>query len=809
MSVLDEFLEGDFVDCADFPPFSVSSEKMEDKARRHRADQLGTLIWKMAGRTNARCAELLHAYLSRNKDVRAELTKLETETELTKVQKQLGVAFNAARSDREKRNFLQFACDIGGNLHGSFKKLKALGYKVGKKLLRSVRDETHNGESCHPLPTRKRGTVGALLPEAKRQKLRELFESPEVSQLTANRVGDVNNPPRVLVKTRTAVGNVAKQSKIACRNTVFKYLEAGGITTPCALTDMCPYCDRYRELLLYEPRLCAKICARNALFGPRTIQDIGEAVDIYNPGALLASDVDAIAKFVDEVGRLEFHREVRDVQFGAYRAHTAPWDSGSNSYESVDYAVVHADFSSIAVNRGPIQLDHQVRESPSVSVLVFIVHLPGIRSPIAISVLSDCMSRASEAASVGCERAIAAMRTSSDKKIKKAWAHAAGVKLWFDCGTHFRSLTFLQYCLVELVKLERRAVVEYSLFEVKHGKGACDRMISILKGYVKEYTTHHTVKGLDDLQSCLAAKHAQTNENRQQQQQPPSTLLITKYSAQDVGSRSLLSLKLKHLHSSYCFRSYRSGANVSIENAVLTSNATAIPLGLSRDITLPAAVGEKATPVDRGAVVSKRIPVGLLKAREGTIRRALAHTGSTTVQFKTAPSEVISSGACHYITRHAVKVGSDRRKARKLAKEACRYIYLDMTNEEGSFVVGMLLGELSEEEVREHFGGGTSAVYVFAELYTAGPPLSAVFAVEELVAWSTGKGATLMFLEDTVGKHLSSRDGEVRDFWVKCTACGRWRTVAHSVYDAAEGRSVWKCPPPGCDAPASLVESQL
>ena len=60
--------------------------------------------------------------------------------------------------------------------------------------------------------------------------------------------------------------------------------------------------------------------------------------------------------------------------------------------------------------------------------------------------------------------------------------------------------------------------------------------------------------------------------------------------------------------------------------------------------------------------------------------------------------------------------------------------YYNMAEDEGSWVIGKLLGELTDEELRENTEG--TARHVFAELYTTGRVLIAMFSVADIVPWS-------------------------------------------------------------------------
>ena len=121
-------------------------------------------------------------------------------------------------------------------------------------------------------------------------------------------------------------------------------------------------------------------------------------------------------------------------------------------------------------------------------------------------------------------------------------------------------------------------------------------------------------------------------------------------------------------------------------------------------------------------------------------------------------------------------------------------------------MIGMLLGELTPAETRD-FGASASSKLVFAELYTVGRTLSAVYRTQQLCDMAVS--GSLLFLDASAGSHIHSRDGGVRDFWLECSACKTWRVVENEVFHAnKEVGKVWHCPG-GCGEPPGEVERQL
>ena len=176
----------------------------------------------------------------------------------------------------------------------------------------------------------------------------------------------------------------------------------------------------------------------------------------------------------------------------------------------------------------------------------------------------------------------------------------------------------------------------------------------------------------------------------------------------------------------YCYR--RSAAvRGRVEIAILTANTSAattkIPEG---GIIGGVRVQEKDPKVAKGCPEKKRTPMGTLANRELAIRNAQSN-----VVLKSDPTRYFGDGC---VRRHAVRVPraiSERRRFfTNLAKEACRLVYINMTDGEGSWVIGMLLGELTPAETRD-FGASASSKLVFAELYTVGRTLSAVYRTQQ------------------------------------------------------------------------------
>jgi len=809
LSVLNEFVHGDFDACGDFPRVNA---RTSHPAMKKRCDLLHDLLWKMAGGTKECCARLLHDYLRRHEDINGEVEKLSDAEEKENYDKLLGYiesAFNASTHDADKRQFLQLVCDV------SLSKLKASGFNVGYKLLASVRDEVLS-TGMGPKKARKRGTEGAPISPEKRKKLRDLFL--DSSRVSSNQVSSARRSledegkgdavRRVLTAPPTSVGDRAEAEKICTRKTAVKYMQIENVHRATSLTDKCHYCDRLRELILYERHFVRSLIRRNKLddfYGsednhPATLEGLMTSAVWKPEQQFSAVDFDAVCKFELEKACLVFHRQVNEAQRAAFQSHI------DGCIAPARYVVILFDFTTEEVNRGPINLDQQYYGTRTVTMFIAVCWLPGMVQPVVICLVSPCLNKSAEVANYCIGRVCALLRRRA--ATRTIWQKITEIKFWCDAGSHFVAYEFAWYALVRLGRYEG-SDTELNFHERKHGKSRCDEMAQKLGLSLETYAKSEYIMGEHDIVTGLRAEHARVQKSRKMRQEAEFELIAETYGIADIIKATKESgqyeLKVTGLKSTLCLRRAK-GFNSPIRNATLSGNDAAVviagltPTKIARDDLRPA--DGSHLRISAAVPEKRRIRVGTLLARE----RAMKHSMGLT------PPLHQNDPAHSAIRAHAVKFEPriTQAAARLMGVEACRMFHYDLSSDQGYWVVGKLLGELTEEELRENFGT-SKARRVYAELYTSSAVLSAVFAVEDIVAWACGKKPSFHFLNPTVGSHIGSRSGEERDFWVECTACRVWRVVLASTFAAAQAagtRGSWTCEG-GCGAPLGAVERSL
>jgi len=348
-------------------------------------------------------------------------------------------------------------------------------YEVSPDLFRSVRDEGPWREEEH------RGNPG--FSDKKVKQIETEWEQPQYSRVTADHQGEpgvdtFEGAPdvRVLLCHPSHVARDIERRGVcswasAMRNRPDHVLNAR------RKTDMCSICLSYRRCLSKVTDFAqqfakdhpehSEACGIDMEKWARALEE-SHSFEAWQ-ATELAEDLAVGQHHLDVVSRINdnFRAQVKEIREGLANAILICED--------------YKESVKIGPGVGPVQQDGEHFGEGSVSVCGYVVYLPGRATPIYVDLNSVNVSHSGEVSTHNLRRVIE--RLATDPETKDAFEKAEEIRVWSDCGKHFRTLAVAKYVLVDLpTKYSKK--VQLNFFGEKHGKSPVDAHFGALAGYL-------------------------------------------------------------------------------------------------------------------------------------------------------------------------------------------------------------------------------------------------------------------------------------------------------------------------------------
>lgn len=494
-------------------------------------------------------AALLLRYLEHDPATRKALGK-DINPGKTSILQRVADAFQKAASKVEKKYLL------GLVHHLSRPTLLAAGICVSSKQLHLSRRRA----VLFKQQKRKRRAKASSLARAK--KIDQLGEQHAVPAFLS---GAVRTPlrddsRRVLTETRGWLGKRATSARICSRATLYRCLPKRFVK-PRRKTDMCRYCDTLRRL-----------SARGKWRG-------------------------RVAK------ELRYHQTLYRRQQRAYEGDVKKArdpDSG--------VLVIRPDYKGgTVIGQRAVARDDEPFNVSSVRVCGFIIYLPGtgLKQPICYDHASDVLDEKSETSCFLLWKTLE--RLSKDPATAQAFKKVHTIRLYCDCGNHFRSRKFAWFSMWKLFdKLPHVQTVSLNFFGEKHGKGECDQHFAEIAAILYRYMMHKSqdkmITTVSDFISVLRAQHNEMNGQRKADEEAEVTWWIDRYTRADLEKDSpVLSARVKQLKFSYSLSRERSNDPSDLKNHIFSDCEPKEILSVKRDSVRRREIGKSARTVKASA----------------------------------------------------------------------------------------------------------------------------------------------------------------------------------------------------------------
>jgi len=403
---------------------------------------------------------------------------------------------------------------------------------------------------------------------------------------------------------------------------------------------------------------------------------------------------------------------------------------------------------------------------PLPEVLGFVVYLPGYGKKIVSLGFSMNTSKEAETAVYVIHKLLKLI--ASDPELAPFFKRVTRLRIWADCGMHFRAHVFAHYALVEIYKhFPHITSAELGYFLEDHGKGEHDALYAAMQGWIRRGAGKDRVATMEEAMQAATAGHAVAQLHKGRWKQDASHLLMFDYGDIRDGGLTFQRLEIPEIQTTYSVTSQRVGERVDIMNrgmpdvpfghGVNIPESKIKPSKKSTDELAPkwAQVVEDQPAVKYDSVRTKQDKVDKL------LRLGGGRLSAPRVRF-------LDDHFTDLLDRAKVPLPmnlKDRKvRADIMAREAGRMVGYH-SDGAGTYRFAVCRGEV-EDDGKE----------IWLEYEDANGTATIATPVHLLVANACRKTHGLVFLEHPDGKRFSFEGGE--DGWVQCTACKAWRLGA-------------------------------
>lgn len=456
-------------------------------------------------------AEMLMTFLKREKglmDTFKELLPCQNEEKtLTGICER----YNNSQDKREKKYLLQFVN------HYTLPQLQSHGMMLSKWSL----EYSRKGKTTWRFVKAKRKSLKSL---ATRHLVDSICEDASVPAFFsgAARHPVEDDPRRILLMTRRRLALRARARAVCRRSWFYRMVDRKKYVKPFRKTDMCPYCDTLRKLMVAK----------------------------RHPSSL--------------------SMELRHHAYCARRQHSAFLDDCKQAKkEGGDSLVLLVDYKGgTTIGRAPVERDSNIYQRSTVRLCGFVAWFDS--NPVFVDHLSDCLAEDSTvSAGLLCKTLLhLAARTDT----AESFARIRQISIWSDCGNHFRSKEFAHAALWQVLSLFPHIhEVRLNFFAEKHGKGECDRHFAAVEVFKRSHELHcGPITNVDEFLKVINDRYVEKNALRASQGLGDLRYSFLRYSMEDVQPVLRTAVTVKRMHSTYCLVRNRNSSQNSLQNHVFS-----------------------------------------------------------------------------------------------------------------------------------------------------------------------------------------------------------------------------------------------
>ena len=628
-----------------------------------------------------------------------------------------------------------------------------------------------------------------------------------------------------------------------------KYQPAN-VCNPRRATDLCRHCEGLRKREAQQKRQTRHLSTKY----PGRVHPLDTcAVLIGKDSPLTTAEKTSVFRLALDICELQVHREVKNAQNAKFKEDVAAAKKKGNGR-----GVLLLDYkANVKTGRRKREQDNAYYAYSAASILGVVVWLPGMEQPVYYDSVSGNMAHSAAVA----DTVVRNVLSHAQNAYPEAFGSLKDLRVWSDCGSHFRCGSFLYTCLRGLVKQFRLDVV-VNFFCEYHGKSQCDQHFAAVQVWLRQASLSGKGEVLDpgDVVAALKTGHACTAERCKATRKPHAPLVVLTHGepAANAG-RFALELPKGLLREAYAFAVKRATPTVVQARALscveagrkFPLTAVRIVVGSSGEVcgedgtdeaSEELSVGKEAY-ADEGTQVARWARDVLpeptskfqkLRKKHAAMRASLEEfakgtpglsdtiellAGDTVASMLKDFSEMLT--AVRVVL--PAKYTDAREELRGMVQEEGRAAVV-FSEDSGCFTLVTLNGVSEEDDtcveaIVHNPTGPELCFWPLKDLLSKGCPMKGRTPTLHLLNVNFYDAATpppafIPHLEQAELDKLPDiqlvAGVEVPVTWALCSACRRWRLVPPVVYKAARGRgqkfSCASVHPRGCREPMKAGE---
>jgi hypothetical protein len=321
-------------------------------------------------------------------------------------------------------------------------------------------------------------------------------------------------------------------------------------------TDMCEICENSKKAIRIFRNMLQRIHERcvTCLHSPSLeswLDPSLERCEATRFFRLNQEDQTNLKKLREDLRMYLQHKKLREKQADAFKEQIKEIPSGE--------CVLVVDFKeNVKIGKGLVELNKDFYRFKSRTILGFVIYSNPSGQRIEkthVNMVSEVLTHDGLFSSDALHQVI-----------RTECANMKKVRVWTDCGPHFRCAEFANTLLVEVPK-QNKIQMEWNFFAPYHGKNACDTHFSLLSRYLK---TKEKQMHIFDTRSLIdaweqsfrdtkkAKVSAQPLKSKQNKRLIPTTIKFVVYEPPARSAKRLL--KIRDLKNFFCI--WSRGGNV-------------------------------------------------------------------------------------------------------------------------------------------------------------------------------------------------------------------------------------------------------
>ena len=409
-----------------------------------------------------------------------------------------------------------------------------------------------------------------------------------------------------------------------------------------------------------------------------------------------------------------------------------------------------------------------------------------------------------EVAAFGLNKVLEYLRDHAE--LGPLFAKVRRLRVFADCGKHFRAHVFAHYVLIEAIKkFCNLTESELNFFLEDHGKTDLDGFFSAVLTYLTQFAKKERIATLVEVEKAFRDGHKDAQERRQTERgYVQSTLVVLKYGIITGCGLAYKRLEVACIMNTYSLTTAMLHGKVEMRDRVFPD----VPFGKGAVVAVKEKPSTKTLEElePRWARLVEDVPMqryDALRDRQWKQDMALVRAGS----WRSAPISVIPE--THFeellvLCRETMPTDLKLRKARAatFAREPGRRIGY-WSDGAKSYRFAVLRGVVKLESRKRT--AGTSPIYAEEEVWIEYEDASGLGTIATelrvIVQRACRKTKGLKFIAEPDGKAFEFEGGDRT--MVQCTSCAAWRYYD----DPVDPCEKWVCPL-GCNV-FSLTTEEL